>query len=122
MAREARPEPVDDSLERAVHDPSSPVVVGTIDGVVVGYSAGHIEELRDGTVLGVVDDLFVEEGARAVGVGEAMVEALLDWFGEKGCKGVDSVALPGARAAKNFFEESGFTARLIVMHHRLAAH
>ncbi len=121
VAREARPEPVEDSLRRAVLDPASPVAVGTIDGTVVGYAAGHTEELRDGTVLGVVDDLFVEEGARAVGVGEAMVDSLLAWFRERGCTGVDSVALPGARAAKNFFEESGFTARLIVMHHRLAA-
>ena len=37
----------------------------------------------------------------------------------EGCVGVDSFALPGHRAAKNFFEESGFTARAIVMHHAL---
>ncbi len=119
VAREARPEPVEESLARAVADPSCPVTVGTIDGTVVGYAAGHVESLRDGTTLGVVDDLFVEEGARAVGVGEAMLGSLLSWFRERGCQGVDSVALPGARAAKNFFEESGFSARLIVMHHRV---
>ena len=119
VAREARPEPVEESLRRAVLDPASPVTVGTFDGVTVGYAAGHQEELRDGTLLGVVDDLFVEEGARAVGVGEAMIDVVLAWFRENRCTGVDSVALPGARAAKNFFEESGFTARLIVMHHRL---
>jgi hypothetical protein len=37
----------------------------------------------------------------------------------RGCSGVDATALPGNRATKNFFEESGFTARLLVMHHRL---
>ena len=119
VAREARAEPVEDSLRQAVLDPACPVTVGTIDGVAVGYAAGHREELRDGTLLGVVDDLFVEEGARAVGVGEAMIGSMVGWFRDNGCAGVDSVALPGARAAKNFFEESGFTARLIVMHHRL---
>lgn len=119
VAREARPEPAEDSLRQAVLDPAAVVVVGTIDDITVGYAAGHTERLRDGTLLGVVDDLFVEPGARAVGVGEAMMEAMVSWFGQNGCAGVDAVALPGARAAKNFFEESGFTARLIVMHHRL---
>jgi hypothetical protein len=44
---------------------------------------------------------------------------LLAWFSARGCLGVDSTALPGARETKNFFEESGFTARLLVMHRRL---
>lgn len=119
VAREARPEPVEDSLLTAVLDPGHAAVVGTIDGATVGYATGRTEALRDGSVLGVIDDLYVEEEARAVGVGEAMMDRLLEWFGERGCSGVDSVALPGARATKNFFEESGFTARLLVMHHRM---
>lgn len=43
----------------------------------------------------------------------------LDWFVGAGCTGVDALALPGARATKNFFEENGFTARLLVVHRRL---
>jgi GNAT superfamily N-acetyltransferase len=64
----------------------------------------------------VVTDLFVDEGARSVGVGEAIVELLVAFCAEAGCIGLDALALPGARAAKNFFEESGFTARALVMH------
>ena len=45
---------------------------------------------------------------------------LLEWCRDQGCRGVDALALPGMRATKNFFEESGFSARLIVMHHRMA--
>ena len=119
VAREARAEPVDESLLRQIADPASIVLVGTIDGVVLGYAAGRTEELRDGRCLGVIDDLFVDEEARAVGVGEAMMDQLLDWFRQQGCAGVDSTALPGARETKNFFEESGFSARLLVMHHRM---
>ena len=119
VAREARPEPVEESLRQAVLDPSQHVTVGMIDGVPIGYASGRTEVLRDGTTLGVIDDLFVEEEARAVGVGEAMLDSLLAWFRDQGCSGVDAMALPGAREAKNFFERSGFTARLIVMHHRL---
>jgi GNAT superfamily N-acetyltransferase len=120
VAREARPEPVEESLRSAVLEPDRTVVVGTIDGTILGYATGRTELLRDGNTLGVIDDLFVEEEARAVGVGEAMMDVLLDWFRSQGCSGVDAMALPGARATKNFFEESGFTARLLVMHHRMA--
>ncbi|MCA1843232.1 MAG: hypothetical protein LC792_08590, partial [Actinobacteria bacterium] len=52
-------------------------------------------------------------------VGEGMLEALVAFCVQEGCVGVDAFALPGHRAAKNFFEESGFTARAIVMHHVL---
>jgi GNAT superfamily N-acetyltransferase len=69
-------------------------------------------------VLGRITDLFVEPGARAVGVGEALMDALLPWFRARECRGVDATALPGNRETKNFFEMSGFTARLLVMHHR----
>lgn len=121
VAREARPEPVEASLLSGVQEPDSTVVVGTIDGTPIGYATGRTEALRNGATLGVIDDLYVEEEARSVGVGEAMMDVLLDWFRSQGCAGVDSMALPGARATKNFFEESGFTARLLVMHHRMTS-
>jgi hypothetical protein len=47
------------------------------------------------------------------------MDSLLAWASERGCQGVDATALPGDRATKNFFEGSGFTARLLVMHHRV---
>lgn len=117
--REGRAAPVEETLARDLADPDAVVLAGTIDDVVVGYATGRTETLRDGSVLGIIDDLYVDEGARSVGVGEAMMNELLEWFRSKGCAGVDATALPGNRATKNFFEESGFTARLLVMHHRL---
>jgi GNAT superfamily N-acetyltransferase len=64
--------------------------------------------------------VFVEEGARGVGLGEAILEDLVAWFADRGCVGVDAPALPGHRQAKNFFEAHGFVARLLVMHHPTA--
>jgi GNAT superfamily N-acetyltransferase len=118
-AREARPEPVEDSLKASLADDRTRVIVGTIDDVPIGYAAVHLEDLHDGSRLGVVDDIFVEEGAREVGVGEAMMGDLVAWCEKEGCAGMDALALPGHRSAKNFFEESGFVARKLVMHHRL---
>ena len=119
-AREARPEPLEQNLAAALADPCVRLVAGTIDDVVIGYAAVHIEDLRDGSRLGVVDDIFVEEGARGVGLGEAMMGDLVAWCMGQGCFGMDAMALPGHRSTKNFFEESGFTARQLIMHHSLS--
>ncbi|MBV8560755.1 MAG: GNAT family N-acetyltransferase [Acidimicrobiia bacterium] len=118
-AREARPEPIEGSLRASLADDDTRVVVGTIDGFPIGYAVARVEVLNDGSRLGVVDDIFVEPDAREVGVGEAMMSDLVSWCEERGCTGMDAMALPGHRSAKNFFEESGFTARKLVMHHRL---
>jgi GNAT superfamily N-acetyltransferase len=118
-AREARFEPVEESLRASLADERTRMIVGTIDEFPVGYAAVHLETLNDDSTLGVVDDIFVEEGAREVGVGEAMMGDLVAWCAARGCSGMDAMALPGHRSAKNFFEESGFTARKLVMHHRL---
>jgi GNAT superfamily N-acetyltransferase len=117
-AREARQEPIEEALEELLDDPDARVLVATIDGTVVGYAVAHLEHLTDGGVLGVIDDIFVEDGARQVGLGELMINDLMAWCEERKCVGMDAMALPGHRATKNFFEESGFTARQLVMHHR----
>ena len=118
-AREARPEPLEESLAEAITDAACIVVVGTVDEVVVGLATAHLEKLRDGRILGCLDDLYAEPEARGVGVGEAMMDEVLAWCRGSGCSGVDAFALPGMRMTKNFFEECGFTARLLVMHHRM---
>ena len=120
-AREARPEPVEEGLAELLDDPDARVLVATIDETVVGYSVVHLEHLADGSILGVIDDIFVEEGARQVGLGELMIDDLMTWCEERKCVGMDAMALPGHRATKNFFEESGFTARQLVMHHHFGS-
>jgi GNAT superfamily N-acetyltransferase len=117
--REARAIPATGSLRDALEDPDHLVVVGTIDDVVVGYAVVRAEVLRNGATLGVVTDVYTEPGARAVGVGEAMIGAVIGWCEDRGCVGIDALALPGNRATKNFFETFGFTARAIVVHRRL---
>jgi ribosomal protein S18 acetylase RimI-like enzyme len=117
--RESRPEPLEAAYKALLDRSDALVVVGTIDDTPIGFGVGEVETLQDGSRLGVVSELFVDPEARAVGVGEAMLGALVDFCTAAGCIGVDAFALPGHRAAKNFFEESGFTARGILMHHRL---
>ena len=117
--QQARPLPPSDSLRADLHDPSAHVVAGTIDGTVVGYGVVRVEELADGSRLGVISDLFTLEGAREVSVGEQVMGALITWATDQGCFGVDSLALPGDRHTKNFFETFGLVARAIVVHRPL---
>lgn len=114
--QQGRPLPPDGSLRDDLDDPASHVVVGTIDGTAVGYGVLRVEDLRDGSRLGVISDLFTLPGAREVAVGENVMDALMAWAGEQGCFGVDSIALPGDRHTKNFFESFGLVARAIVVH------
>ena len=118
-ARETRALPADASLAALVADPDALVLAGTIDDTVVGYAVAVTEQLRTGDRLGVVTDVYVEEGARAIGVGEALLDQVVAWCEAAGCIGIDALALPGNRSTKNFFESFGFTARAIVVHRRL---
>ena len=117
--REARALPAEASLAQDVEHPDVLVLAGTIDDAVVGYAVVRTEPLRSGEVLGVVTDIYVEPEARAVGVGEVLLDAVLAWCTERGCCGIDALALPGNRETKNFFETFGFTARALVVHRRL---
>jgi GNAT superfamily N-acetyltransferase len=103
----------------ALVDPDALVVVGGLDAVVLGATAVVAERLDDGTRLGVLHGLYVEPDAREVGIGEAMIELVLDWCRQQRLAGLDAVALPGDRATKNFFERFGLTARAILVHRAL---
>ncbi|HEX6567872.1 MAG TPA: GNAT family N-acetyltransferase [Acidimicrobiales bacterium] len=106
-------------LRAAMGSADRAVAAGTLDGAVVGYGLVRTERLGDGGVLGVIDDIYVDPGARAVGVGEALMNHMLDWCRGRGCFGVDSLALPGDRHTKNFFESFGLVARAIIVHRPL---
>ena len=114
VARHCRPEPLDLAFSEALEDPSTGLWAGAIDGVPVGYALVS----ADGEVA-VIEELHVEPEARAVGVGESILDSIVAWAKEVGCTGIDAFALPGARETKNFFETFGMTARLLVLHRDL---
>ena len=103
----------------AARPDESGAFVGTLYDAVVGYGIVEVNELRDGGRIGTITELYVEPDAREVGVGETLVEALLEWCRDHGCSGVDATALPGHRAAKNFFEEQSFVSRSLTMYREL---
>jgi len=115
----AREEPLEAGLADELAQPDHHLVVGTLDGTIMGYAAAHVVALPDGARLGVITDLYTEPGVRELGVGEAMMHDVIGWCTEAGCFGVDSLALPGDRHTKNFFESFGLVARAIIVHRSL---
>jgi GNAT superfamily N-acetyltransferase len=95
------------------------VLAGTIDHVVVGYARAERRLLADGSMLAVLTDIYVEPGARGVGVGEVLLDATIAWARKQGCTGIDSFALPGMRDTKNFFEAAGLVTRVLTVHRKL---
>jgi GNAT superfamily N-acetyltransferase len=108
--------PLEERLASAVVDPNRVLVVGTTDDVEVGFALARCDRIGTDAV-GVIEAVYVEPSARQIGVGEALVEMVVSWCAARHCVGVDAPALPGNRAAKAFFEDNGFVARLLVMHH-----
>jgi GNAT superfamily N-acetyltransferase len=92
------------------------VYVGEFDHVIVGVAAAMVS-VHDRR--GRIECCYVEEGARGVGVGSVLMEAMVSWCSAQGCQDVDALALPGDRHSKQRFEAAGFTARLLVLNRRL---
>lgn len=116
---DARTEPYADGFRDELGRGDATVVVGTIDDTVVGYAAAHVQALHDGRGIARITDLYVLPDARKVGVGESLMGELESWARDHELVGLDSVALPGDRDTKNFFETFGLVARAITVHRSL---
>lgn len=113
------PEPIEEALEAIIGDPRSYVGIGCIDDVPVGFVWGRSEGLlvqAGDRRVGVIRLIFTDHEARGIGVGDAMMTAVLTDMRGRGLTLFDAKVLPGHRHAKNFFEANGFAARLITMH------
>ena len=72
--------------------------------------------VSEGSIQANVEESFVDPGARSVGVGEAILEELFAAASDRRAVAIQSVALPGDRSTKNFFEAHGMVARAIIVH------
>ena len=89
------------------------VVVGLFGEAIVAYGVLKFSSTNDERRIASVKELFVMKEARSVGVGESVMDFLVDLAIENEVIGIDSFALPGDRETKNFFESQGMVARLI---------
>lgn len=113
-----RPTRDDASMIAHLHEPDRAAWVATIDDVVVGYAYASMRATSSERFV-MIDELFTSHGARAIGVGERLVDEVSAWAIVNGASGVSATALPGARETKNFFEGMGLKARAIIVHREL---
>ena len=99
--------------------PTARSVVGTFTDAVVGVGGRHRRPRSAPGPVGRIECFYVEPDARAVGVGQAMVDTSSNGSPERGCTDVDAMALPGDRSSKQLLESSGFKARLLILHRSL---
>ena len=106
--------PVVDSFADCIVDDDVVVLIGEIDSVGFGFMIGFMEPLLEhvGEVIGAIRYVFTHLEAREVGVGEAMLDQMLDELRTRGIVRFDAHVLPGHRLVKNFFESGGFSAQL----------
>ena len=86
------------------------VVARVIGDAVVGYAA-----VSRGRGMASLAELYTEPEARGVGVGDAMLRVAEALASQWGCAAIESVALPGDRDTKNFFEAHGMVSRLLLV-------
>jgi GNAT superfamily N-acetyltransferase len=100
--------------------PTSALFVGEFHEVVMGLLAvtTYVRPGADAPT-GRIDCCYVEQEARGVGVGSALMEAGVQWCEAHSCADIDARALPGDRNTKQRLEAAGFTARLLTLNRRL---
>jgi GNAT superfamily N-acetyltransferase len=93
-----------------LNEPTAALFTAEIDAQPVGYA---VSQLRADVV--VVERIFVEAGFRELGLGDAMLEALMAWGRACDAQAIEALALPGDRETKNMFERYGVKARALIV-------
>lgn len=107
----------------AEHPPVSEVISAETHSLLVADIAGHavgflIHADRLDTTRGricVIERVYVEEMAREIGCGDALLARAVQQARTRGCSYVEGEALPGDRDTKNLYERAGITARRIIV-------
>ena len=105
-------------LVSQLSNPNSLVMVAERSGTVVGYVYADSEstnwmELRG--PCGVVQDIYVDESARRMGAGRALMRAAIDWIRAKGRTQVVLLTKTRNEHAQHLFASLGFRPTMVEM-------
>jgi len=89
--------------------------VGTLDEHVVGFLRCTIEDVPQHGMVCSVERVFVDENARELGFGDALLQQAIHYATNSGCVAIEGNALPGDRETKNLYERAGIVARKIIV-------
>ena len=105
-------------LVSQIANPGSLVLVAENEGAVVGYVLADVEatnwmQLRG--PCGVVQDLYVDETARRLGTGRALMNAAIDWIRSQGRSQVVLMTKSRNERAQHLFASLAFRPTMIEM-------
>ncbi|MCK9271142.1 MAG: GNAT family N-acetyltransferase [Bacteroidales bacterium] len=98
-------------LEGCVHSADKLLLVAEINGELVGYAAGEIQArspIFKIAEYGYINDVFVEEEFRKLGIAREFLTALKKWFESKGIKHVELSVLSNNEIGKKTWAKFGF--------------
>ena len=107
-------------IEVLMEESTIRVLVAELSGVVVGFSSSFDEDVQDRGRVCRIERIYVDDEAREIGCGDALLAAEISRALERGCGVIEAQALPGDRDTKNLYERGGITARLITVSKRLS--
>ena len=108
------------ALDELLRDPAHLVLVAEEDSRVVGYvNANFRPQLHHLAPVGTLDELVVDEASRSRGIGERLVEAVLDEARRRGADVVEVTTHERRERARRFYARCGFEATSIKLVHPL---
>ena len=107
----SRAEPIDDAkLASIVANPSLTLFVAREDEGIVGTLTLAVFPIPSGD-LAVIEDVVVDESARGLGAGEALVTAAIAHATALGASEIDLTSRPSRKAANALYQKIGFVQR-----------
>ena len=92
-------------------DPNSTTIVISIEDIIVGVASIHIIKKLT-RILGIIEDVAVNEKYRGKGVGKKLVEKLILIGKQKNC---DKIVLSSSEENSKFYEKIGFKKKELQM-------
>ena len=92
-------------------DPNSTTIVISIEDIIVGVASIHIIKKLT-RILGIIEDVAVNEKYRGKGVGKKLVERLILIGKQKNC---DKIVLNSSEENSKFYEKIGFKKKELQM-------
>lgn len=107
------PPPSREDLVALIKSESSVLLIArtATNGPIVGSASLTVYRAPTG-IRAIIEDVIVDETVRGQGIGEALVQQLLDIAREKGAKGVSLTSNPKREAANRLYQRLGFTPRV----------
>jgi ribosomal protein S18 acetylase RimI-like enzyme len=115
---ETAPEPEANDVEAVVTAPATTLLVARDDeGPIVGMLTLAMFRLPSG-VRAWIEDVVVDESARRLGTGRALVEVALELAADAGATRVDLTSRPSRDSARRLYETMGFEERTTTVYRR----